>query len=117
MQRTINSMVAQTVRPADWIIVDDGSADDTYDIASRAAREHKWIRVHRRADRGERRVGGGVVEAFNDGLPLVELDDYEYVCKLDGDLEFGPTYFERLIEKFQGDQRLGTASGKCWDRV
>lgn len=117
LQCTIDSMISQTVPPSKWMIVDDGSTDDTYRIASRAAREHDWIRVHRRPDRGERKVGSGVVEAFYDGLSLVEIDDYEYVCKLDGDLEFGPTYFERLIEKFQEDERLGTASGKSWIRV
>lgn len=110
-------MINQSVRPALWIIVDDGSRDDTVPIAQAAAAAHDWIRVHRRADRGERKVGGGVVEAFNEGLSLVDLEDYEYVCKLDGDLEFGPRYFERLFEYFAADLRLGTASGKCWLRV
>lgn len=117
LQRTIDSMINQSVRPALWIIVDDGSRDDTVAIAQSAAAAHDWIRVHRRADRGERKVGGGVVEAFNEGLSLVNLDDYEYVCKLDGDLEFGPRYFERLFEYFAADPRLGTASGKSWIRV
>lgn len=117
LQRTIDSMISQTVPPSKWIIVDDGSTDDTHRIASRAAREHDWIRVHRRADRGERKVGKGVMEAFYDGMSLVCLDDYEYVCKLDGDLQFGPTYYERLLEKLEADPRLGTASGKSWIRV
>ncbi|UCG16682.1 MAG: glycosyltransferase family 2 protein [Phycisphaerales bacterium] len=117
MQRTIDSMVGQTVRPAVWIIVDDGSTDDTADVAIRAAEANPWIRVHSRPDRGERKVGGGVVEAFYDGLSLVRLDDFEYVCKLDGDLEFGPTYFESLFNKFEADPRLGTASGKSWTRI
>ena len=114
LQCTIDSVVAQTVRPALWIIVDDGSSDDTPKIAARAAQQHGWIRLHRRPDRGQRKLGGGVVEAFYDGLALARLDDYEYVCKLDGDLEFVPTYFQRLFEKFELDPRLGTASGKCW---
>ena len=114
LQRTIDSMIAQTVRPALWIIVDDGSADGTPDIAARAVDEHDWIRLHRRADRGMRAVGGGVVEAFDDGLHLVGLDGFDFICKFDGDLEFAPTYFERLFEKFDADPRLGTASGKCW---
>lgn len=116
LQRTVDSMLAQTVRPVLWIIVDDGSMDDTPDIASRAAQAYDWIRLRRRPDRGARNVGAGVVEAFYEGLSLVRLDDYEYVCKLDGDVEFGPTYFERLVEKFEADERLGTASGKCWDK-
>jgi len=117
IERTIKSVVSQTVQPSLWIIVDDGSTDETPELAAVAAGQHEWIRLHRRADRGARKVGGGVVEAFYDGLSLVNLDNYDYVCKLDGDLQFGPTYFERLLEKFAADPRLGTASGKSWIRV
>ncbi len=117
LQETIDSVVAQTVPPSLWIIVNDGSTDQTAEIADRAARVHDWIQVCHRADRGARRVGGGVVEAFYDGLAQADLDEYEYVCKLDGDLTFGPTYFERLLGAFEADARLGTASGKSWIRV
>ena len=117
LQRTIDSMVAQTVQPVTWLIVDDGSTDDTGAVAARAAADHDWIRLHRRRDRGARRVGSGVVEAFDEGLNRLSLDGFDFVCKLDGDLEFGPTYFERLFEKFAADPRLGTASGKSWIRV
>lgn len=117
LQRTIESMLAQSILPKLWVIVDDGSTDGTPDIVAEAAKRYDWIRLHVRADRGERKVGGGVVEAFYDGLSLVNVDDYDYLCKLDGDLEFGPTYFERLFEKFNEEPRLGTASGKSWIRV
>ncbi len=117
LQRTVDSMTAQTVRPRVWMIVDDGSTDETPMIARRAAAEHGWIRWYRRDDRGVRKVGGGVVEAFDEGLSHFNLDEFDYVCKLDGDLEFGPTYFGRLFEKFDADPRLGTASGKSWIRV
>ncbi len=117
IERTIASMVAQTVRPTVWLIVDDGSTDATPDIVAAAAAQHLWIRLYRRPDRGVRKVGGGVVEAFDEGLALYDLNDFDYVCKLDGDLEFQPVYFERLFEKFDADPRLGTASGKSWIRV
>jgi len=117
LQRTIDSMIAQIARPTRWIIVDDGSKDDTVKIARAAAAKHDWISVHIRADRGVRKVGGGVVDAFNEGLSLVNRDDYEFLCKLDGDLEFGPRYFAGLYEKFAANPKLGTASGKSWIRV
>lgn len=115
LQQTIDSMVAQTVRPKVWMIVDDGSKDETPEIVERAAAKHPWIRLHRRKDRGVRHVGGGVVETFDDGLQHFNLDDFDYLCKLDGDLKFGPTYFEKLLAKFEADPKLGTASGKCFD--
>ncbi|MEW6251304.1 MAG: glycosyltransferase family A protein [Planctomycetota bacterium] len=114
LQRTIDAVVAQTVRPTLWLIVDDGSTDETPQIAARAAEQHAWIRLHRRPDRGTRQVGGGVIEAFNDGLRQFALDEFDYLCKLDGDLEFSPTYLERMYARFAAEPRLGTASGKCW---
>jgi poly-beta-1,6-N-acetyl-D-glucosamine synthase len=114
LQRTIDSIVRQTVRPAAWLIVDDGSRDATPEIAARAAAEHDWIRLYRRPDRGQRQVGAGVIVAFNEGLAQFDLNAFDYICKLDGDLELGSTYFARLFERFEADPRLGTASGKCW---
>jgi glycosyltransferase involved in cell wall biosynthesis len=114
---TIASMVSQTLRPAAWMIVDDGSCDGTGELIDEAAAAHPWIRGCRREDRGRREVGGGVIEAFNTGLEHFDLDQFDFVCKLDGDLQFGERYFELLLEKFAADPRLGTASGKCWDRT
>ena len=96
--------------------MDDGSTDNTAEIVTKATQQHPWIRLHQRSDRGKRMVGAGPVEAFNDGLSFYDLDDYDFVCKLDGDLEFGSDYFERLVQKFNEDTKLGTASGKCWDK-
>lgn len=117
LQRTIDTMVAQTVRPALWLIVDDGSTDATPQIVEDAAAAHPWIKLYRRPDRGVRKVGGGVVAAFNDGLAQADMDEFDYVCKLDGDLELPPRYFELLYHRFEANPRLGTASGKSWIRV
>lgn len=113
LQRTINSMLAQTLKPVLWIIVNDGSSDATGAIADEAAASHEWIQVVHRPQQRQRRVGPGVIDAFYDGLSRAESEDYEYLCKLDGDLEFQPRYFETLIERFENNPRLGTASGKC----
>lgn len=69
--QTIASMVAQTVRPSLWVIVNDGSTDATGELADQAARQHPWIRVVHRPDRGFRKQGGGVIEAFYDGYALL----------------------------------------------
>lgn len=112
LERTIRSMVDQTHRPALWIIVDDGSSDDTGAIADRAAIAYSWIRVLHRPPGTGRRVGPGVVEAFYAGLESVPWREFDYVCKLDGDLEFGPRYFEECLDRFATDPNLGTISGK-----
>jgi biofilm PGA synthesis N-glycosyltransferase PgaC len=114
IERTIASMIAQTVRPCQWIIVDDGSTDDTADIIRRQIAEYPWIRLVQRADRGFRQRGGGVVEAFNEGYAALAVADYEFIVKLDGDLSFAPDYFERLLARFAARPRLGISGGTCY---
>ena len=113
---TLATVAAQTLRPACWIIVDDGSTDGTPALLAEAAAKHPWIHVLTRRDRGARAVGPGVVEAFYEGLAETELDAYDYVCKLDADLSLPPRYFERAIERMEDDPFLGNLSGKMQER-
>ena len=114
LRRTLDSVAAQSVPPACWVVVDDGSTDETPAILEEYARRLPYLRVVRRTDRGQRKVGPGVVEAFYAGLETVRLDDYDYVCKLDTDLELPPRYFELLMERMENNPRIGTTSGKPW---
>lgn len=114
---TINSMVAQTIRPLSWVIVNDGSRDDTGRIAEQATDANPWIKVVNRPDRGFRQAGGGVVEAFYEGYRLIENLSWDYVVKLDGDLSFAPDYFEQCFIEFERDERLGIGGGTICCRV
>lgn len=116
LEATIRTMAAQTCPPTLWVIVNDGSTDGTAAILERAALHHPFIRVVTRQDRGERKVGPGVIEAFYAGLETVDLDDFDYVCKMDADLELPPRYFERLMEEMEREPRLGAVSGKMFLR-
>jgi glycosyltransferase involved in cell wall biosynthesis len=112
MTRTLDSVSQQSVPPALWVVVDDGSTDDTPAILAEYAARLPYLRVVRRKNRGGRSVGPGVIEAFYEGLATVCLDDFDYLCKLDLDLELPPRYFERLIERMESNPRIGTTSGK-----
>jgi len=111
LRETIESVAAQTVQPARWIIVNDGSNDRTGAIAQQAAEAHAWISVVQRADRGFRRSGGGVIETFYDGFKLLDGEAWDYLVKLDGDLSFAPDYFEKCLEKFEQQPALGIGGG------
>lgn len=113
LERTLACMRAQTHPPLRWVVVDDGSTDRTPEILERAAAEIPWLRVVRRADRGHRKLGGGVIAAFDEGLASVDVD-YDFVAKMDVDLEFGPRYLERILEHFARDPALAAASGKVF---
>src|SRR5215470_1216920 len=103
MRRTLDGVVAQSVRPARWVIVDDGSTDETPQILAQYARQHSWIQIVTRSDRGHRAVGPGVVDAFYAGYAAINPDDYDYLCKLDLDLELPPRYFEILMQRMAAD--------------
>ncbi len=112
MRRTLDSVAAQTVPPALWVVIDDGSTDQTPAILAEYAARLPYIRVVPRKDRGGRAVGPGVIEAFYAGLDTVSLTEFEYLCKLDLDLDLPPRYFEILLQRMEADPRLGTCSGK-----
>src|SRR5258707_349479 len=85
--RTIESVLRQSMLPALWIIVDDGSTDATPRILANYAAHVPFIRILTRADRGDRKLGGGVIDAFYTGYETVNPVDFTYVCKLDLDLD------------------------------
>lgn len=114
IQRTLDSMVAQTVRPAEWIVVDDGSSDATAHLVAACAQRHGFIRLAPREDRGFRQLGAGVVSAFAHGLTQARTPDYRYLGKLDGDLSFGPRYLEIMLATLAREPRLATVSGKVF---
>jgi hypothetical protein len=114
MRETLDSVVAQSLRPAKWVIVDDGSTDDTPRILAEYARRHDWIEIVTRSDRGRRSVGPGVVDAFYAGYERINPDHYEYLCKLDLDLRLPPRYFEILIARMAANPRIATCSGKAY---
>ena len=116
IETTIEAVLKQTVRPKRWIIVDDASSDKTPMLLNRYANEYHWIQLLR-IDRGtERSLGWAEIRAFAAGYELVRNDDYDFIVKLDGDLDFPPDYFALLMERFHQDEKLGIASGECMER-
>src|SRR5512146_973078 len=101
MRHTLDSVAAQSVPPALFVVVDDGSTDETPMILAEYAAKLPYLRIVRRGNRGARSVGPGVIEAFYAGLDTVNLDDFDYVCKLDLDLALPPRYFELLMERME----------------
>ena len=111
IQKTIQSMIAQTLKPVLWVIVDDCSKDKTPEIVSRYVQLYSFIRLLRNSHGGIRQPGSGVIRAFNQGYASIGEVSYDYIIKLDGDLSFEPDYFEKLLNRFLSDSRLGIASG------
>ncbi|MEL6169581.1 MAG: glycosyltransferase family A protein [Pseudomonadota bacterium] len=112
MRQTLDSVVAQTETPTLWLIVDDGSTDATPEILAEYAGKHDWIRVVTKPNRGKRAVGPGVIEAFYFGLDQIDIDAFDYICKLDLDLDLPAVYFATLMDRMETNPRIGSCSGK-----
>lgn len=115
IEKTIDSMTKQTITPSTWVIVNDGSKDGTELIVQEYSRAYPWIKLINRPDRKVRQRGKGVVEAFYAGFNTLEVN-YDFVVKLDGDVSFGPDYFEGLLQKFASDPTLGIAGGGLYEK-
>jgi poly-beta-1,6-N-acetyl-D-glucosamine synthase len=111
---TIECVSRQTVRPAEWVIVNDGSSDRTGEIIDQYAAQFPWIRAVHRTNRGFRKSGGGVVEAFYDGYEALRSDDWDFIVKLDGDLTFAADYFEKCFAYFDREPQLGIGGGEIY---
>jgi glycosyltransferase involved in cell wall biosynthesis len=114
IEATLRSVTSQTARPAEWIIVDDGSTDRTTSIIDEYASKYPWIHGIHRANRGFRKSGGGVVEAFYDGFNQLQCKDWEFAVKLDGDLVAEEDYFQRCFDHFLREDRLGIGGGTIY---
>ena len=106
IELTIQSVVAQTVRPLKWVIVSDGSTDGTDDIVRSYMRENPWIELLRMPERKERHFAGKVL-AFNAGYARLQGLQYDAIGSLDADITFEPDYFDFLLGKLKTDPELG----------
>ena len=106
------SIAAQTIAPTAWIIVENGSADGTLDVATNLASRHPWITVVTLPVATGVARGGPIVKAFHKGMEAVG-DNAEIVMKLDADVTLPPDHFATLIEAFSENPRLGITSGRC----
>jgi poly-beta-1,6-N-acetyl-D-glucosamine synthase len=115
IEYTIQSVLSQTIKPARWIIVDDGSSDRTADIIKNYTSDNNWISLLQLADRGYYDLnGGGEIKAFYQGYQKIKDDNFAFLVKLDGDISFDPYYFENLFKEFHANKRLGVASGALY---
>jgi glycosyltransferase involved in cell wall biosynthesis len=117
IEATIASVQSQSVQPAEWVIVDDGSTDRTGEIVDHYAAQLPWIRVVRRPNRGFRKSGGGVMEAFYDGYHAIQSESWDFIVKLDGDLTLPANYFEKCFEHFELDPQLGIGGGDIYHDI
>jgi poly-beta-1,6-N-acetyl-D-glucosamine synthase len=111
--RLIASMTAQTLKPARWIIIDDGSTDATAKMLDEAAARHSWIDVKHLAVGRERLPGGeSILMQF---LPREVWQDYDAILRIDADISFEPDFAELLAAEFTRDATLGIVGATLFE--
>ena len=119
---TIYSIERQTVKPVLWIIVDDGSTDNSPQIIESAKKKHDWIHsIHLNETARDLTIHYASVCDIGLDYGLKYCDEnkieYEYIAIVDADMNLESTYFENLIKEFVKDSNLGIASGETWSIV
>ena len=111
----IDTVSNQTVKPMRWVIVDDGSVDETYERAKAKRNGLNFIRLVKRP-LSQKRSFASRVYALQYGYDLIKGLNFEYIGFLDADIRFQENYYERLIEYFHFDKKLGLAGGLVVDK-
>jgi poly-beta-1,6-N-acetyl-D-glucosamine synthase len=115
--RTARAVAAQQRVPDQWVVVDDGSPDDTVEIARRWATQLPYLTVLSmpRSDDAEGTDGLALARdarAFNFGLEAAGWQEFTHIGKLDGDIELPPHWFATLLDRFRAEERLGITGGR-----
>jgi len=114
---TIKSVLLQTIKPKLWVIVDDGSTDQTANIINEYANQHPWIQyVYRSKESGQTYYASNVC-AILEGIKEVSSISFEYLAILDADISLFDNYYQTIFQLFSQDPRLGIVSGSCADRI
>jgi poly-beta-1,6-N-acetyl-D-glucosamine synthase len=108
--RTIESVLRQTVRPLQWVIVDDGSTDRTAEVARQAIAGEATVSLIQRP-RGRPVDFVSKVQAFTAGVEALSGTPHDFIGNLDADITVPPDYYERLLARFRHRPRLGLAGG------
>jgi len=117
IENTIKSVLSQTCKPIVWIIVDDGSMDNTANIVQLYAKEYDWIKYVFSSKIAGQSYYASNVYAIQEGLKHASHIDYDFIAILDADISLPHDYYATLLSRMTKDGKLGIASGVYVDRI
>jgi poly-beta-1,6-N-acetyl-D-glucosamine synthase len=117
IEETIKSVVAQTIRPKKWLILDDGSTDKTGEIIKRYEAKHDFIVYYKVPPLEAESYYARRIIVFLLGYEKVKNENYDFIATLDADLSLEATYYENILGEFDKNPKLGIASGFYTDKV
>jgi poly-beta-1,6-N-acetyl-D-glucosamine synthase len=114
IEKTLQSVIAQTIRPERWVIVSDSSVDRTDEIVQSYADKHDFIRFLRVTKTAGHNFRSKVV-ALHKGARLLDGATYDFIGNIDADLSLEPFYFEQLLNRFRQYPDLGVVGGFVYE--
>jgi glycosyltransferase involved in cell wall biosynthesis len=115
IEKTIISVVSQSVRPMKWVIVNDRSNDRTEEIIKKYQRENEFILLLTVTGDSNRNFAAQV-RAINKGYDVVKQLDYDFIGNIDADISFENNYFEHLLNVFKLNSHLGLTGGVIFEQ-
>jgi len=113
IKKSVESLIDQTIKPAEVIYVNDNSTDNSKNIIKNLIGKCEWIRVIDHKSFQEHVPGSKVIEAFNFGLKNLEIQ-FDVICKFDGDIILPKNYIEKIIKIFNEKEKVGIAGGNLY---
>ena len=115
IEKTICSVVAQTILPAKWVIVSDGSTDQTNDLVKKYADDHEFLQLLKKEPKGSRNFGSKVF-AIQAGVDWLQDLEYDFIGVMDADISFETDFFESVIINLQANSKIGIGGGVVHER-
>lgn len=116
LPRLAACLAAQRHPPDVWVIVENGSTDDTRRVAEGLAAVHDWVRVIAVPGTQSPVRGAPIVRSLHAGFatltPMPEI-----AISVDADVSFDARFFEEVASRFAEDPQLGIAGGSCHELV
>jgi len=111
--QTLESLVNQSLPAKQIVVVNDNSTDSTQQIIEQYTNQHSNISIVNNGSSNEHLPGSKIINAFYKGYETLD-QNYDVICKFDGDLIFPKNYLEELASHFNKNERLGMVAGFCY---
>lgn len=112
LQALVNSLEMQALLPVAWVIVDDGSSDDTANRAEMLTEHIGWASVIRRPNNGLKRSFESKARAVNEAVQSLGVMSFAYVACVDADVMLPNSFLKSAVTRFESDPRLGVTGGR-----
>lgn len=104
LRETLDSILASTYRPMEVIMVDDGSRDDSLNIALAYCEQHTECQVIAQENKG-------VSAARNTAIKAAKGT---YILPVDADDKIADTLIEKAIEVIENNDNIRVVGCRCW---